>query len=684
MSQTPYLLPFFSDGGGATVPVEGSSQAILFSLLGSQVAQDGFTRAAFTLLPDRVSGGFLVSHDKTILGRLPRNLRDTYPQLDHIITRGGIPQVHATISLEQGSGRINGTLYFPAPVFVMPTNFPPKEEWAMIPEGTPRPVDISRGDAQRLVDLNIPSHWLATLGIVDDLVVAIIDNRVLGVLGPEDSADIREVVEHYEMLGLVPVARVFCYDQDGERHVVLNALSTQEMSDADLEPIVSPLAAIDPYQPATGEFPVISGAPMQHAWAVTISGDQVVESIAPQPDKELRPITSPAMFALNPDGTKVLDVGRRAHNPALPAAPATPAPELPAAREETTTPPPATGAHPAASSLGDLVSVPAAPMPDFAPPAEEEAEKPARPARRAQPQSLAAIVVPAQQAMEKIAPPAATPQAVPQVPAASATPAAPTPEPPEEPAPVDVPATLPPEDSAPAGWAEDTQAAPEVEQAPVEPQPAYAPEPEETQYAEYPEPAPEESEEPNLIEDYPPLPYPHARLGDQFQEEDEDYLDQPGLEPLPAPEQLSPLPQEYSLNNTSEHYAVVPQDPGEPLPEVQKVPVAGLFTSAPGAPGVSATPESTGALPVVPDHPEHTEEDYADEEYEDYLDDEQSIQWLPAFGVILGALSITVAALGYFKVTPDLSLDTGPSFILLGGGMLIVLGSLWFMFRPRD
>lgn len=68
-----------------------------------------------------------MSHNKTILGRLPRNLRDTYPQLDHIITRGGIPQVHATISLEQGSGRINGTLYFPAPVFVMPTNFPPRK-----------------------------------------------------------------------------------------------------------------------------------------------------------------------------------------------------------------------------------------------------------------------------------------------------------------------------------------------------------------------------------------------------------------------------------------------------------------------------------------------------------------------------------------------------------------------------
>ncbi|MBC3186595.1 hypothetical protein H7347_08440 [Corynebacterium sp. zg-331] len=566
MSQTPYLLPFFSDGGGATVPVEGSSQAILFSLLGAQVAQDGFTRTAFTLLPDRASGGFLVSHDKTILGRLPRNLRDTYPQLDHIITRGGIPQVHATLSLEQGSGRISGNLYFPAPVFVMPTNFPPKEEWAMIPEGTPRPVDISRGDAQRLVDLNIPSHWLATLGIVDDVVVAIIDNRVLGVLSPEDSADIREVVEHYEMLGLVPVARVFCYDQDGQRHVVLNALSTREMSDADLEPTVSPLAPIDPYQPATGEFPIISGTPMQHAWAVTISGDQVAESIAPRPDRELRPITSPAMFALNPDGTKVLDVG---HKPQT-APPA----EEPVPPEKPDDPPEAPAAP--ATALADLVSVPARPP-----------QEPTRPTRRVA--SIADVVVPAQQAMEEI-----------EV-------AAPT-APPEEPI-----ADFAPEEPEPAG-------------------------------------------------DYPPLPYPHARLGEQFQEEEEeDYLD-------------PPLPQDYALDNAWAGYLTPAQEPNEPLPEVHKVPVAT---------GVAATPESTGALPTVP-NPVDPEEEYEDDDYEDYLDDEPSIQWLPAFGVILGALSITVAALGYFKVTPDLSLDTAPAFILLGGGMLVVLGSLWFMFRPQD
>ncbi|MGV0341821.1 hypothetical protein [Corynebacterium mastitidis] len=556
MSQTPYLLPLFSDGGGATVPVEGSSQAILFSLLGSQVAQDGYTRTTFTLLPDRASGGFLVNHEKTILGRLPRNLRDTYPQLDHIITRGGIPEVHATISLAQGSGRISGNLYFPAPVFVMPTNFPPKEEWAMIPEGTPRPVDISRGDAQRLVDLNIPSHWLATLGIVDNLIVAVIDNHVLGVLSPEDSQDVRLLVEHYEMLGLTPVARVFCYDKDGERYVVLNALSAQDMTDEDLEPTVSPLAPIDPYQPATGEFPVISDAPMEHAWAVTISGEQVMEAFAPRPDKELRPITSPAMFALNPDGTKVLEAGRR-----QPTAP---------------------------DSLPEVQRVPDAPglpepepLPDFAPAEETEAEQPGQPEQ-------------------------------PEVEA--------VPEAPVEPEPA------------------VAVAAPVAAVEPVEPAAAPA----------NTDPAPDPEE------DYPPLPYPHARLGDQFREEPED-------EELPEP--------------TSEPVEGVEDS----LPEIQRVPAATAL---------AADAESTGTLPVVPDPEEEDPEGpLPDDEYEDYEDDyadEQGIQWLPAIGVILGALAITVAALGYFKVTPDLSLDTAPAFVLLGGGMLLVLGSLWFMFRPQD
>ncbi|KQB87191.1 hypothetical protein [Corynebacterium lowii] len=584
MSQTPYLLPFFAGGGGATVPVEGSSQAILFSLLGSQVAQDGYTRTTFTLLPDRVSGGFLVNHEKTILGRLPRNLRDTYPQLDHIITRGGIPEVHATISLTQGSGKISGNLYFPAPVFVMPTNFPPKEKWAMLPEGTPRPVDISRGDAQRLVDLNIPSHWLATLSIVDDLVVSVIDSHVLGVLSPEDSADIRPLVEHYDMLGLVPVARVFCYDKDGERYVVLNAMAVQEMSDEELEPIVSPLAPIDPYQPATGEFPVISDAPMNHAWAVTVSGDQVVESLKTNPDKQLRPITSPAMFALNPDGTKVLEAGRKeSTDNALPEVQKVPALESAAQRKQE-------------------------PEPDFAPAAEV-------PTGKAEAPTAEAPVV--------------------EVPAAEVV--------------------------------EVTEVTEVVEAADV----TKAPEPE--PLPELPEPEPAAAAEP---EDFPPLPYPHARLGEQFQEEPEDTPRPEPARPNPAlPNSPRPEP-EPDFAPMAGTFEGVEGFGDAPWPEVQKVPVA---TSA------APTPETTGTISpvIVPEEEAPEDQDYYDED-EDYYEDGEGIQWLPAIGVILGALAITVAALGYFEVTPDLTLDATPAFTLLGGGMLVVLGSLWFMFRPRD
>lgn len=307
MATPTYLLPANPAGGGATVPVEGSSQAILFAVLGNQLTR-GIERIAFTLEQDPGTGGYFVGHDGTVIGRLPRNLRESYPQIDHLISQGYTPLVQADIHAAD-SGRLECDLRFPAPALVLPANDPPRDDWALLPEGPARDIDVTQGEATRLIDLNLPAQWLAQLTMVDGIVVATLEGKVAGPLSAEDSAAIGLLVEHYLALELVPVARVYCFAHQGRRRVRMGVTAVDQLDPGDpiLEPSVNPLPAIAPYRPLTGEFPVVTPNPRAHTWAVTVPGDELAETIEKAPEKPRQTMTTPAMFAVKPDGTKVLD-----------------------------------------------------------------------------------------------------------------------------------------------------------------------------------------------------------------------------------------------------------------------------------------------------------------------------------------------------------------------------------------
>ncbi|MCZ9309912.1 hypothetical protein ACUY3K_02425 [Corynebacterium uberis] len=631
MSTTPYLLPAFYEDGGAAVPVEGSSQAILFSLLGAQVARDGVTSTTFSLTPDPVTGGLLVSHGKTRIGRLPRNLRQTYPQLDHLLNRGATPEVNARIALTPGSGTLSGELYFPAPVFVMPTNVPPTGEWALLPEGELRDIDVTAGDAQRLIDLNIPSQWLVTLTVVDDAVVAIADDRVFGPLSAYDSADIRGIVDHYEMLGLVPVARAFCYDSDGQRRVIISAASTTRMDESALEPTISPLPALDPYQPATGEFPMIVSSHTPNTWAVTVSGEELAEPLHTPIGGPLKAISSPSSPSTE-----------SAHSDSLLDAPF------------------GTGSWPASPTTGWATAVR---NPEPAPlPAVESVARHAAPDPEPEPEPTPEPVVEA----EPIAPATpyssyedysaaqqprhgAAPYWQPEAPAAQQPAAAEYDQPSYEQqgyghaayeqqgysqpsyeqqggAHHYEPATYEAPSYEASSYAQSYAAQPEVqapEPAPAAPQPE--PQAEEPQQDAYYS----QFTDDKVDDAYPPLPYPNARLGSHFAE---------------APAPAAPA-DDFET-------AMIPR-----VPDPEPAPVTGSHRKVSGA-SASRVSKDGGSM--------------------------DGMSWLAALGVIAGALAVTVATLGYFKITDDLSLGTSTALILLGSGILLVLGSLWFMFRPRD
>lgn len=272
--------------------MSGVSQAFLFSLLGEH-------RLRVDLLPDPAHGGFIVSHQRVHLGRLPQEMREQYPQLDHLRSLHQAPQAALVVRLNEGSGQVEATVSFPAPGAVMPQNMPPEEPWALLPEGPARPLDVTRGDGTALPQGEAPAQWLAQVSIIDGTVVALVQGKVVGPLGAEDSAATAGIIQHLEALGVVPVARLLDVDEGP----VLLLRATDECTEEDLEPVVDPLPRLHPYELSTGEFPAVSVG--EDSWAITFDAETAATPIEYDPDVILRPITSPSLLAMRPDGTPV-------------------------------------------------------------------------------------------------------------------------------------------------------------------------------------------------------------------------------------------------------------------------------------------------------------------------------------------------------------------------------------------
>lgn len=251
MSTTPYPLPAFTTGGGTKVPLAGNP--LLFSLMDTPSLR-------LTVLPDLLQGGFLVSHGRTRIGRLPADFREHYPQIDHLARRGVAPQVTAYVGAE-----LTAMAYFPAPGLIIPLNQPPTEPWALL-QGELHEVDTSRGDSAALPVGT--AQWLAQASVVNDTVVLSVEGKVVGPIGG-GVATVRRVQE----AGLLPVVRVF----------VLSDGTFAEVGETWAENALPPM---EPYELHTGQFPVVDAA--TGTWSITVPEDDVVEAV-PDPEPTALP-----------------------------------------------------------------------------------------------------------------------------------------------------------------------------------------------------------------------------------------------------------------------------------------------------------------------------------------------------------------------------------------------------------
>lgn len=278
-----YPLPEFTGGGGIRVPITSASQGILFSMMGRDA-----TEFRLELTRDPYRGGLLAHYGKTLLGRLPEEALDSYPQLGHLLAEGLRPSVGVEVYASQGSGRLHADLLLPAPGLVMPANTPPDEPWALLPEGPRRTLDPQTGEGLDELTRVVPRQFLTRLTIVDAVVVAQVDGRVVGSLSAPDSAAIAPLVSHYQALELVPVGRLYVWKDDGGYLAQLALRAADDATEEDLEPQVNPLPRVSDYHEPTGSFPVVG--PQAEGWTVTISGAMVTDELPALTDERLAAI----------------------------------------------------------------------------------------------------------------------------------------------------------------------------------------------------------------------------------------------------------------------------------------------------------------------------------------------------------------------------------------------------------
>lgn len=309
MPFTPYPLPARGAGSARQIPVEGTNQAILFSHLHDRALRADGVEVPVTLLPDPRGRGFKVKWDYGVIGTLPEQFKEDYPQLERVTGSRLTPEVTALVQVNRERGGLSVDVLLPEPQWTVPVNDPPEGAWTLLPPGAAAQVDLSAG-------VDIPADELATyyqaqllveLALVNEHVTVSFRERVLGVLNEDDSAALADALNHFSQLGLGCVSRAFL---NGDT-VTVECARTEELDDAALEPVISPLPAL--LIPAFEEPEPDGGGVVENddgSWLISISSESF-EAITPEKleeHRQRRKISSPVMPERPAPATEIMPI----------------------------------------------------------------------------------------------------------------------------------------------------------------------------------------------------------------------------------------------------------------------------------------------------------------------------------------------------------------------------------------
>ncbi|MGP5146636.1 HIRAN domain-containing protein, partial [Corynebacterium variabile] len=189
-----------------------------------------------------------------VIGYLPESDCAEYQQIRRIVASEFTPTVRARLWYYTGDDRTNRywlSLNLRAPEQLVPLNDPPVEGWTLLPDGSTVQVTKEADHLDVLLDHVPPSgagQLLVTLHQFTagtrthwEGIEVRLDGERIGELTKATSAKFLAAVQHFDAIGLTTVARATIKGSALSAEVTLQAAKAHELTDADLEPAISPL-----------------------------------------------------------------------------------------------------------------------------------------------------------------------------------------------------------------------------------------------------------------------------------------------------------------------------------------------------------------------------------------------------------------------------------------------------------
>lgn len=239
-----------------------------------------------------------VRWNNKVLGHIKESEVGNYQQIKRLVASGYTPVCKATytayehekwddydyINLDSYKPKkelvTNIELYLDDFNYLVPLNDPPVEGWTLLPIGTSLQVTKENEHYDHLLDY-VPESGegllLVSLHIIEggvqtkfEQVEVRLDGEPIGVLTKQSSARFADAIKHFDAIGLTTVAYGKIKGSSLAAEVTIHALRSNELSNDDLDPEISPLRKLVPFEvdPHNYEVPPAypgKSIPTQHA-----------------------------------------------------------------------------------------------------------------------------------------------------------------------------------------------------------------------------------------------------------------------------------------------------------------------------------------------------------------------------------------------------------------------------------
>lgn len=217
-----------------------------------------------------------VRWNNKVLGHIKESEVGNYQQIKRLVASGYTPVCKATYTayehekwddydyLNSDSYRpkkelvTNIELYLDDFNYLVPLNDPPMEGWTLLPIGTSLQVTKENEHYDHLLDY-VPESGegllLVSLHIIEggvktkfEQVEVRLDGEPIGVLTKQSSARFVDAIKHFDAMGLTTVVYGKIKGSSLAAEVTIHALRSNELSNDDLDPEISPLRKLVPFE----------------------------------------------------------------------------------------------------------------------------------------------------------------------------------------------------------------------------------------------------------------------------------------------------------------------------------------------------------------------------------------------------------------------------------------------------